>query len=156
MGQPLDPATRPSRLSPLTHIAVVTLLSLSFLSGVVVWAGQSAQARTMETPAWLPGLLAFHGWLNPFQCALLGYLCCQHIRIGWQLKANLLTGFSMEFVFAGLILSGTGLYYAGSADWRNTFLWAHRVLGLLLPLSLGAHWIAGWRWAVSRSPKLKD
>ena len=142
----LDPATRPSRLPPLAHIAVVALLSLSFLSGAAVWAGQITQARTMETPLWLPGLLALHGCLNPFQCALFGYLCCQHIRMGWQLKANLLTGFSIEFVFAGLILSGTGLYYAGSAGWRNTFLWGHRVLGLLLPLGLVAHWIAGLRW----------
>jgi len=147
MGQPLDPAARPSRLAPLTHLAVVALLSLSFLSGLAVWVGQNVQARGMETPPWLPAMLALHGCLNPFLCALFGYLCCQHIRIGWQLKANLATGFSLEFLFAGLILSGTGLYYAGSAEWRKVFLWAHRVWGLLLPLGLGAHWAAGLRWA---------
>jgi len=48
---------------------------------------------------------------------------------------------------AGLIISGTGLYYAGSAEWRNTLVWGHRVLGLLLPLCLAAHWAAGRRWA---------
>jgi cytochrome bd-type quinol oxidase subunit 2 len=52
----------------------------------------------------------------------------------------------MEFVFAGLILSGVGLYYAGSAEWRNTWTWAHRILGLLLPVGLSVHWAAGRRW----------
>ena len=147
MGQPLDPATRPSRLPPLAHIAVVLLLSLSFLSGLAVWRAQLLQDRALESPPWLHGLLVLHGCLNPFLCALFGFLCCQHIRMGWHLKANLVTGFSIEFVFAGLILSGAGLYYAGSTEWRNTFLWSHRVLGLLLPLGLAAHWAAGLHWA---------
>ena len=103
--------------------------------------------RALESPPWLHGLLVLHGCLNPFLCALFGFLCCQHIRMGWHLKANLVTGFSIEFVFAGLILSGAGLYYAGSTEWRNTFLWSHRVLGLLLPLGLAAHWAAGLHWA---------
>ena len=147
MGPPVDPAARPSRLAPLTHLAVLLLLSLSFLSGLALWRGQAVQSQTSQTPAWLPALLMLHGCLNPFLCALFGYLCCQHIRLGWQLKANLATGFSLEIVFAGLILSGAGLYYLGSADWRNACLWTHRLLGLLLPLSLGAHWTAGLRWA---------
>src|ERR1043165_9044314 len=104
MGQPPDPATRPSRLPLLTHLAVVALLALSFLSGLALWRGEILQARTLETPAWLPGFLAVHGCLNPFLCALFGYLCYQHIRMGWKLRANLATGFSMEFLFAGLIL----------------------------------------------------
>ncbi len=147
MGQPLDPATRPSRLAPLTHIAVVLLLSLSFISGVAIWRGQTLQARMTETPSWLHAFLILHGWLNPFLCALFGYLCCQHIRLGWQLRANLLTGFSMEVIFAGQILSGAGLYYAGSPEWRNVLVGAHRILGVLLPLGLAAHWLAGTRWA---------
>jgi len=146
MSEPLDAATRPSRLPLLTRIAVVLLLSLSFLTGLVVWRGQILQARTMETPAWLHAAVVLHGSLNPFLCGLFGYLCCQHIRIGWHLRANLASGFSMEFVFAGLILSGVGLYYAGSDEWRATWTWAHRILGLLLPLSLSVHWAAGRRW----------
>ncbi len=68
-------------------------------------------------------------------------------RLGWQLRANLLTGFSMEVIFAGQILSGAGLYYAGSPEWRNVLVGAHRILGVLLPLGLAAHWLAGTRWA---------
>src|SRR5262245_7273015 len=147
MGPPLDPTTRPSRLSPFTHSAVVLLLSLSLISGLLVWQGQRIQARTVETPVWLHAALVLHGGLNPFLCVLFGYLCCQHIRLGWQLRANLATGFAIEIIFGGLILSGIGLYYAGGAESRNLWVQAHRVLGLLLAPALGLHWIAGRRWA---------
>jgi hypothetical protein len=151
MGPPLDPVTRPSRLSPFTHIAVVLLLSLSVISGLLVWQGQRIQAQTMETPVWLHALVVLHGSLNPFLCVLFGYLCCQHIRFGWQLRANLLTGFAMEIIFGGLILSGIGLYYAGSAEWRNLCVLTHRILGLVLAPSLAMHWVAGLRWAKKTS-----
>ena len=143
----LDPVTRPSRLSLLTHIAVVLLLSLSFISGLLVWQGQRIQERTMDTPVWLHASMVLHGSLNPFLCALFGYLCCHHIRLGWQLRANLVTGFAMEIIFGGLILSGIGLYYAGAVESRDLCAQAHRILGLLLAPGLGTHWVAGLRWA---------
>jgi len=147
MGQPLDPAARPSRLPLFTHIVVILLLSLSLVSGLLVWQGQRIQTQTMETPVWLHTSLVVHGGLNPFLCVLFGYLCCQHIRVGWQLRANLLTGITMEIVFVGLILSGIGLYYAGAAESRDICVQTHRVLGLVLAPALGMHWIAGLRWA---------
>ena len=146
MGEPLNAATRPSRLPLFTHIAVVVLLALSFVSGVLVWWGQSIQMRELESPAWLQGSLILHGGLNPFLCVLFGYLCCQHIRLGWQLKANLITGIAMEVVFAALILSGVGLYYAGAADWRSGLIWSHRIAGLAVPVVLAGHWIAARAW----------
>src|SRR5262245_61444646 len=136
MAERLDPATRPTRLSLATHFAVVFLLGLSFVSGVLIWRGQSLQTNGLETPAWLHACIVVHGALNPFQCALFGYLCCEHIRLGWRLKANLLTGFTMEFLYAGLILSGVGLYYADSNEWRSFWVVAHRIMGLLLPAGL--------------------
>ena len=151
MGPPLDPATRPSRLPLLAHVAVVLLLSLSFVSGLLVWQGQRIQVQTMESPVWLHASVVLHGSLNPFLCVLFGYLCCQHIRFGWQLRANLLTGFAMEFIFAGLILSGIGLYYAGAAESRDLCVQTHRILGLLLAPGLGMHWGAGLHWAKKNS-----
>jgi hypothetical protein len=147
MGQPLDPAARPSRLPLFTHIAVVLLLSLSFISGLVLWQGQRIQARTTETPVWFHASVVLHGGLNPFLCVLFGYLCCHHIRLGWELRANLVTGITMEIVFGGLILSGIGLYYAGAAESRDLCVQTHRILGLLLAPVLGIHWLAGLRWA---------
>jgi hypothetical protein len=147
MGQPLDPAARPSRLPLLTHVAVVLLLSLSFVSGLLVWQGQRIQGQIMATPAWLHASLVLHGSLNPFLCVVFGYLCCQHIRAGWQLRANRVTGLAMEIIFGGLILSGIGLYYVGAAESRDLCVQTHRILGLLLAPGLGLHWAAGLRWA---------
>ena len=152
MAPPLDPATRPSRLPLLAHVAVVLLLSLSVISGLLVWQGERIQVQTMETPVWLHASVVLHGSLNPFLCVLFGYLCCQHIRFGWHLRANLMTGFTMELIFGGLILSGIGLYYAGAAEWRNWCVQTHRILGLLLAPGLGMHWVAGLRWA-KKPPK---
>src|SRR5437867_1338470 len=143
MAEPLDPATRPSRLPLGTQAAVVSLLSLSFVSGLLIWQGQRVQAQTLETAAWLHAAIVLHGTLNPCLCVLFGYLCCQHIRMGWQLRANLFTGLTMEIIFAGLILSGAGVYYAGREEWRAVFVGAHRVLGLVLPAALWLHWAAG-------------
>jgi hypothetical protein len=151
MGEPLDPATRPSRLPLFIHITVILLLSLSLISGLLVWQGQRLEEETTESPVWLHAAVVLHGVLNPFLCVLFGYLCCQHIRFGWQLRANLLTGFTMELIFGGLILSGIGLYYAGAADWRNLCAQTHRILGLLLAPGLGMHWMAGMRWAKKNS-----
>jgi hypothetical protein len=91
--------------------------------------------------------VVLHGSLNPFLCVLFGYLCSQHIRLGWQLRANLATGIAMEIIFGGLILSGIGLYYAGAAEWRNLCVQTHWILGLLLAPVLGMHWVAGLHWA---------
>jgi hypothetical protein len=147
MGEPLDPARRPSRLPLFIHVLVVLLLSLSVISGLLVWRAQFIQEEATESPVWLHAALVLHGVLNPFLCVLFGYLCCQHIRFGWRLRANLLTGFTMELIFGGLILSGIGLYYAGAAEWRNLCVQTHRILGLLLAPGLGMHWVAGLRWA---------
>ena len=145
MATQIDPARRPSRLPVAVRGAVVSLLGLAFVSGLLVWWGQLKQSEALDSPPWLRTCVVLHGALNPFLCALFGYLCCEHIRLGWQLRANLITGLAMELLFGGLILSGIGLYYAG--DWREAMVTIHRVLGLLLPLGLGAHWWAGWRWA---------
>lgn len=111
-----------------------------------MWWGQTVQVRDLQTPVWLRGCLILHGGLNPFMCGLFGYLCCQHIRQGWELRANLGTGLVMEGLFAGLILTASGLYYAGAPELRQGLVWAHRVLGLLLPVALGAHCIAARHW----------
>jgi hypothetical protein len=137
---------RPSRLSGNLQMMVASLLAASFVSGILVWWGQTLQARDLQTPFWLRAAVLVHGGLYPFLCGLFGYLCCHHIRTGWELKANRGTGLMMEVIFATLILSGAALLYVGSAEWRERLVWLHRVSGLLLPLSLMGHWLGARRW----------
>ena len=103
----------------------------------------------MAKPDGLQNIRVFHGCLYPLQTVLFGYLLCQHIRYGWQLRANRISGFLMEACFAGLILTGTGLYYLSSDVLREVCQQIHSVLGVFLPISLGVHWSAARRWVRS-------
>ncbi len=148
-----SPADRPNRLTRMVHAITLLLLSASFISGILIWRGVYLQEARAENPNWLRTCVVLHGGLNPFLCALFGYFVCDHIRIGWQLRANRLSGFLMETCFAALILTGVSLYYSGSETLRASLVTVHRILGLTLPVCLITHWIAGQRWARSISSK---
>jgi hypothetical protein len=143
---PLLASERPNRLSLAAHITTLVLLGLSFISGVLIWRGVHLQHAQLETPTWLRASVVLHGALNPFLCVLFGYFLCDHIRLGWRLRANRITGFAMEACFAALILTGIGLYYSGGETLRPFWVIAHRALGVALPVCLAAHWIAAKRW----------
>jgi hypothetical protein len=146
MSQPesLKAAERPSRLPLWLHLLTLMLVALSSCSGAVLLYYELTTEDGLTKPDWLHGFRVFHGCLYPFQSALFGYLLCQHIRYGWQLKANRISGFLMEACFAGLIFTGIGLYYLDAL--REVCQQVHSVFGVLLPISLGAHWFAARRW----------
>lgn len=147
MGPSINASNRPSRLPIVAHVAVVVLLLLSFISGALIWYGDylnlnaDFDAVRFNVRPWR----VLHGILNPVLCVVFGSLLVQHIRMGWQLKANRPTGFFMEAVFAMLIITGAGIYYSPEAAQRM-FVSIHRITGLLVPLSLTAHWIAARVW----------
>jgi hypothetical protein len=132
------------------EILTVILLGLSFVTGVLFWWGHT-RLEELEPPQWLNACRIVHGLLNPFLCALFGYLLCQHIRYGWELKVNRPSGFVVEAIMAGLILTALGLYYLGNEKMRNVVVWCHRLLGLALPFGFVAHWIAAKLWAKKNS-----
>jgi hypothetical protein len=141
-----DASSRPSRLSVLAHVVVVGALLLSFISGIAVWYGQNLAEHALAPPAWLRPSRLLHGGLNPILCGVFGYLCCQHIRYGWALRANWLSGFTMEAVFLFLILSALPVYYAGDGAFRHACVFVHRVFGAALPAVLIVHWMAARVW----------
>ena len=146
-----DPAARPSRLPPVTQAVVSAALGLSFITGIAIWWWQVRQQTDVPAPAWYRPAVLVHGILFPVQCGIFGWLACQHFRISWELRANLVSGFLMEGVFLGLIISSVGLYYAGETEWRDHWILTHRILGVVLPVALAAHWMAGLRWAGKNS-----
>lgn len=141
-----DASSRPSRLSALAHAIVLGALVLSFISGILVWYGQTVAENTLAAPAWLHGCRVLHGVLNPLLCAIFGYLVCQHIRYGWALRANWVSGLAMEAVFLMLIISALTIYYADEGGFRSTCVWIHRIAGAALPAVLIGHWIASRLW----------
>lgn len=138
-------SSRPSRLSLAAHIAVVSALALSFLSGGLLWYGEPASPE-FDAPAWLHPMRVLHGALNPVLCAVFGYLVAFHIRYGWALRANWVTGLAMEATLAVLIVSALAIYYADEGGLRSGLIWVHRVAGGLLPAVMIAHWIAARIW----------
>ncbi len=151
MNGEVSEAERPARLSTLVHVLVIASLSAAFLSGILIWWGQTLGAVEDEltlmkrAPDWVSSLLVFHGCLYPVQCCVFGYLIATHFHPGWKLRANLVSGFVTDAFFLGQIISGVCLYYMG--EWRETVVWVHRVIGAGFPLVLGVHWVMGKRWA---------
>jgi hypothetical protein len=141
-----DASSRPSRLGALAHFVVVGALLLSFMSGVLVWYGQTIAEAALAPPSWWHACRVLHGALNPLLCAVFGYLVCQHIRYGWALRANWLSGFVMEAVFLVLIVSALIVYYADEGPFRAASVWIHRLAGAGLPVVLAAHWLAARVW----------
>jgi hypothetical protein len=143
----LPPASsRPSRLSVAAHIVVVGSLAISFFSGMALWYGQNASAETLAPAEWLHSARVVHGALNPVLCAVFGYLVSQHIRYGWALRANWVTGLIMEVVFAALIVSALAVYYADEGPMRNALVWVHRIVGAAVPAVVAGHWVAARMW----------
>ena len=143
----LPPASsRPSRLSIATHVIVVGCLALSFVSGVAMWYGQGVSGETLTPQTWMHTTRVLHGVLNPVLCAVFGYLVAQHIKYGWALRANWVTGLVMEVAFGVLILSSLAVYYADEGALRSVSTWVHRVCGAALPAILTAHWVAARAW----------
>jgi hypothetical protein len=151
MAQPVLPSAseRPSRLPLWAHTATVLLIGLSFLSGAVLLYHELTTENEIAKPGWLHTVRVIHGSFYPFQCVLFGYLLSQHIRYGWQLKANRVSGLFMETCFAGLIITGLGLYYLSSDVLRERCQQVHSTIGVLLPVSLAIHWFAAKRWVQS-------
>lgn len=143
----LPPASsRPSRLSVAAHIVVVGSLAISFFSGIALWYAEGISAETLAPPAWMHRARVVHGALNPVLCAVFGYLVAQHIRYGWALRANWISGLFMEVIFAALIVSALAVYYADEGAWRNSLVWVHRICGAALPALLVGHWFAARAW----------
>jgi hypothetical protein len=140
-----DASTRPSRLPRGIEVLTTIIVAASFITGALFWWGQT-QLAALQPPRWLETCRVAHGCLNPLTCVLFGYLLCQHIRYGWALKINRPSGFVVEIIIAGLIISAVGLYYIGNETIRNWLVWAHRILGMALPVSFIGHWMAARRW----------
>ncbi len=151
MNGDISAAERPARLSTFVHTLVIVTLAAAFVSGVLIWWGQTWGATedeftmTKRAPDWVKRLLVFHGCLYPIQCGVFGYLIATHFHPGWKQRANLISGVITDAFFVGQVVSGLCLYYSG--DWRDTFVWVHRLTGAGFPLVLGAHWVLGKKWA---------
>jgi hypothetical protein len=86
---------------------------------------------------------ALHTAISFLALAVLGSLFSIHVRVGWRHGGNRLTGFLLVGSFLGLLLSSLGIFYFGDEGAARISCIVHVVLGLLLFLAFGVHFIKG-------------
>jgi hypothetical protein len=88
--------------------------------------------------------LKVHGAAAMGFMLVIGSLIPIHLRRGWVLKRNRLSGAILTLGCGVLILTGWALYYLAIEKVRNAVGLFHWILGLLLPLIILYH-ILAWR-----------
>lgn len=111
-------------------------MGLCLLSGTSYWLGRELFVAT----AWLGhrNLLSLHGISAGLALFLLGTLAVGHIRLGWILRKNRLSGVVNVVTLGLLAMTGWGLYY-GPEELRDATVLLHWVLGLGFAGVLAAH-----------------
>ena len=153
----MRPATGPRRcilrLEPRFRATLYIVVGLLFGTGAAWFAvdrlkvdrlkevGPAAE-RWQEASAWL---LMLHGGAAMLFLLLLGALVALHVRIGWRLGNNRISGSIMLTLNAVLIVTAFGLYYAGSETLRGWISDIHIAIGLGFPLLIGLHALLGRR-----------
>ncbi len=89
-------------------------------------------------------MLTLHGAASFLATMIFGSLLTNHVRIGWAMKRNLVSGLLVFAMFCMLIITAFLLYY-GSEDYRSYERWLHIGLGILGFVVLPLHVLLGRR-----------
>ena len=118
-----------------------------FVTGVIWLAADqfktSAHGEMWQTVA--ANTLMVHGVTGMIALLLLGAMIPVHIWRSWRAGKNLISGSIMVAVNAVLIVTASGLYYAGSDLLRSFVADVHIAVGLALPALIVIHVVLGRR-----------
>ena len=142
-----------TRLGSLHKFFLYSATGLLWLTGLIwllfhYYGHHQGDFGDMPTPI-EPLMMKIHGAAAMGILLVVGALVSAHIRRGWALKRNRLSGVIITAVFALLMVSGWILYYVGGEQVRNVTSVLHWVVGLALPLIIVLH-ILMWRWEQNR------
>ena len=125
------------------HECFAYAVSASVFATGAAWAwlhyfGVSPNEFGAASPAesWM---LKAHGATAMAVLVLLGTLLPMHVKFAWRAGRNLRTGLCLLSLFAFLVVTGYGLYYAGGERLRFWTSAAHLWVGLALPLIMLLH-----------------
>jgi hypothetical protein len=152
-------ANRPTQLNNFLIITLVSLLALSFITGIGLWyVHEQREAASGTIPPWTNACRMLHGIVNPAICVVFGFLWFNHIRGGWKMRVNRKSGGTLTASVILLIASGVGLYYGDETG--HFWFTVHLIPGLLIAFVLPAHWFAARKWVrtveKSSATKLDD
>ena len=132
------------RLKGLQRYFLYAVLALLFVSGIAwaYWNYLAALPADFEanSKAWT---MKIHGAAAMAVLVLIGMLLTGHVRFAWRARRNRANGSIFVTVFALLIITGYGLYYAGGEKLRTWTSWIHLAVGLALPIFLLFHIFLG-------------
>jgi len=118
-----------------------------FVTGVIWLAADQLKTSThgemWQTVA--ANTLMVHGMIGMIALLLLGAMVPVHIWRSWRAGKNLISGSIMVAVNAVLIVTASGLYYAGSDLLRTFVADVHVAAGLALPALIVTHIVLGRR-----------
>lgn len=134
------------RLKPLHRRIFYIVLALLFVSGAA-WAyvqylipSPNESELSSKSTA-----LKIHGAAAMATLVLIGTILTTHVRFAWRARRNRGNGIIFMSVFAVLIVTGYGLYYAGDERLRAWTSWIHLAVGLALPAIVVLHVMLGRR-----------
>jgi hypothetical protein len=142
-------ANRPTQLTTPLILLLVSLLFVSFVTGLGLWYVHEQREALAEVPGWTNVCRNLHGIVNPAICCVFGFLWFNHVRAGWKMRVNRKSGVALTALLILLIATGVGLYY-GEA--RHVWFTLHLIPGLLLGIVLPLHWYSARKWVRSLGP----
>jgi hypothetical protein len=143
-----------TRLGEMHKFFLYSSVGLLWLSGLIwllfhyfgVHQGDFGDLRSPIEPL----VLKIHGGVAMMFLLVLGSLISNHIRRGWVLKRNRLSGVIISSTCAVLTISGWMLYYVGNEHVRDLTGVAHWIVGLAMPLLIWLH-ILAWKREQARA-----
>lgn len=91
------------------------------------------------------GTTALHALMAFLTATAMGALWSVHMRAGWRHGKNHRSGLMMVVLMALLLISAVGIYYLADDALSRVASVIHMAAGLLVPLLLVYHMLAGWR-----------
>ncbi len=135
------------RLDPSIRFANYTAFAALLATGAI-WL-VADQLKTSENgelwQAIAANTLMLHGMTAMIALVLLGALIPLHIQRSWRAGKNRITGSVMVGTNAVLVVTASGLYYAGSDLLRTFVADVHIAAGLALPALIVIHIVLGRR-----------
>ena len=134
-------------LDPRFRFAIYAAFSILFITGVG-WLVSDQMKDAASGESWQATaayMLMVHGGAAMATLMLLGALVPLHVRHGWRMRRNRITGTLMAACNAALILTAFGLYYFGPDTLRSWTSGVHIGAGLFVPVLFCIHVFVGRR-----------
>lgn len=129
---------------PRFYQLLIATVALLLLSGALLAPTTLVMRLEWEVPWRLPGaarlwVVALHVFASYLLATLAGALWTGHMRLGWRLQRNRPSGMILVALWAGLAISGVGIFYLGNERLALANGVGHLILGFTAALVFFLH-----------------